>query len=66
MVIGHAMSFQSKKKELKKLIEYGEENNFNPELLEDYKAQLSHVETKLKEQSEERERFNKSTGESNG
>jgi len=66
MVIGHAMSFQSKKKELKKLIEYGEENNFNPELLEDYKAQLAYVEEKLKEQSEERERFNKSTGESNG
>lgn len=66
MVIGHAMSFQSKKKELKKLIEYGEENKFNKKLIESYKVQLKDIEKKLKEQSEERERFKKSTGESNG
>ena len=51
------MSLSTRKKELIRLIEDGEDLGFGKEVLIEYKTQLAEIESQLKEVAEARKRF---------
>ena len=54
------MSLSTRKKELIRLIEDGEDLGFGKEVLIEYKTQLAEIESQLKEIAEARKRFKNS------